>query len=134
MGYAMPRATKAVRRTASTALTSMGRSGATPLSCTTVQRGSAVSSGHIASISGPQHPCHLEAADAELLRDLDLGLVLQVEQPGHGCRLHQLLRTRAVGADARPRILPGAHRCSPTPIEEAVSTEHACPDPLAALR
>src|SRR5690242_15966294 len=79
-----------------------------------------------------QHPCHLEAADAELLRDLDLGLVLQVEQSGHGCRLHQLLRTRAVGADARPCILPGAHRGSPTPTEEAVSTGHACPDPLAA--
>ena len=80
-----------------------------------------------------QHPRHLEAADTELLRDLDLGLVLQVEQPGYGCCLHQLRRTRAVGADAHPCILPGAHRRSPTLIEEAVSTGHACPDPLGRL-
>ncbi len=32
----------------------------------------------------------LEAADAELLGDLDLGLALQVEAAGHGRRLNQL--------------------------------------------
>lgn len=37
-----------------------------------------------------QDPGHLEAADAELLRDLDLGLALEVEAAGHGRRLHQL--------------------------------------------
>lgn len=40
--------------------------------------------------SGLQDPGHLEAADAELLGDLDLGLALKVEAAGHGRRLHQL--------------------------------------------
>ncbi len=40
--------------------------------------------------SGLQDPGHLEAADAELLRDLDLGLALEVEAARHGRRLHQL--------------------------------------------
>lgn len=40
--------------------------------------------------SGLQDPGHLEAADAELLRDLDLGLALKVEAAGHGRRLDQL--------------------------------------------
>ena len=39
---------------------------------------------------GLQDPGHLEAADAELLGDLDLGLALEVEAAGHGRRLHQL--------------------------------------------
>jgi hypothetical protein len=37
-----------------------------------------------------QDPRDLEAADAELLRDLDLGLALEIEAAGHGRRLHQL--------------------------------------------
>jgi len=40
--------------------------------------------------SGLQDPGHLEAADAELLGDLDLGFALKVEAAGHGRRLHQL--------------------------------------------
>jgi hypothetical protein len=40
--------------------------------------------------SGLQDPGHFEAADAELLGDLDLGLALEVEAAGHGRRLHQL--------------------------------------------
>lgn len=39
---------------------------------------------------GLQDPGHLEAAHAELLGDLDLGLALQVEAARHGRRLHQL--------------------------------------------
>lgn len=40
--------------------------------------------------SGFQDPGHLEAADAELLGNLDLGFALEVEAAGHGRRLHQL--------------------------------------------
>ncbi len=39
---------------------------------------------------GLQDPGHLEAAHAELLGNLDLGLALQVEAARHGRRLHQL--------------------------------------------
>ena len=39
---------------------------------------------------GLQDPGDLEAADAELLGDLDLGFALEVEAAGHGRRLHQL--------------------------------------------
>ncbi len=44
----------------------------------------------IAFEGGLQDPGHLEAAHAELLGDLDLGLALQIEPAGHGRRLHQL--------------------------------------------
>ncbi len=39
---------------------------------------------------GLQDPGHLEAADAELLGDLDLRFALEVEAACHGRRLHQL--------------------------------------------
>lgn len=44
----------------------------------------------VAFEGGLQDPGHLEAAHAELLGNLDLGLTLEVEAAGHGRRLHQL--------------------------------------------
>lgn len=48
-----------------------------------------------------QDPGHLEAADAELLGDLDLGFALEVEAAGHGRRLHQLRGPHPQGGPTR---------------------------------